>query len=541
MSAFGSRSGTRRKPRRDKKIVALTPEAYAAVASRAEAAGTDRKTAASDAILTLYKNPKAQRVKTTAKERQLLLARELRGCDFFHFAREILNYSQLEEVPHHAWCRELEKRHKRSLWLEPRHTFKSTIFTKAYPIWRLLWEPELRILIVNATAGNAQAFLSEIVKQYLRNEKLIALYEQIFHIKPLKPRATKAQSIMLNTRTKTYSEPSIATVGATGNIVSAHYDLVIVDDLCNIKDRQSPPIRDKKKIWFQDLPSILTPHGELVIVGTHWHPDDLYSHIIHQQLNPALADEDRFYIQRESCYLDNTKCSRFPNILSDQKLQSLAVEKGTALFACQYLNNPISASDQIFSLEHLHTIPKARINLQNAEAFAFCDPSLGAKDFSAIITLLRYDDFWIVYHCMLSRMRHSQLIEKLIELHQLFQYRLVGIEANSLNKARSDTEPCTFELTLRQQQHKVGVSMPYELIWHNTSKEARIQDIEPYITNGQLRFLESHNQDYPELIDQLIQFPAAAHDDGPDALAGAVKLIQRTKKAERPVLIPRAR
>ncbi len=538
MSASRVRSETHRKPRRNKRTIALTPEAYAAATRRAAATGTDRKTVASEAILGQTKRL-GQSLKATAEEYQLVLAQELRGYDFFRFARELLDYDRLEEVPHHAWCQELEKRHKRSLWLEPRHTFKSTIFTKAYPIWRLLWEPDLRILIVNATAANAQAFLSEIVKQYLQNEKLIALYDRIYQVKPLNPRAAKVKAIQLTTRTRPYSEPSIAAVGALVNLVSAHYDLIIVDDLCNIQDRQSPHIRARKRLWFQDLPSILTPDGELVVVGTHWHPDDLYAEIMHQQLNTGLADEDRFYIQRESCYLEHTKRSRFPTILSEQKLQSLAQEKGTALFACQYLNSPIASREQIFSLEHLHTIPKARINLKDAEAFAFCDPSLGVNDYAAIVTLLRYHDTWVVYHCELSRMVHSQLIDKLIELYQLFHHRVVGIEANTL-KARSEPEPCTFELTLRHRQREFDVTIPYQFVWHKTAKEARIQDIEPYYTNGQLRFLESYNQEYPELIEQLIQFPAAAHDDGPDALAGVITLLQRTK-AERPVLIPRAR
>ena len=39
----------------------------------------------------------------------------------------------------------------------------------------------------------------------------------------------------------------------------------------------------------------------------------------------------------------------------------------------------------------------------------------------------------------------------------------------------------------------------------------------------------------------IIQFPLAAHDDGPDALAGAVSLLLAQTKARRPVLIPRAR
>jgi hypothetical protein len=39
----------------------------------------------------------------------------------------------------------------------------------------------------------------------------------------------------------------------------------------------------------------------------------------------------------------------------------------------------------------------------------------------------------------------------------------------------------------------------------------------------------------------LIHFPLAAHDDGPDALAGVISMILTKEKVERQVLIPRAR
>jgi hypothetical protein len=72
--------------------------------------------------------------------------------NLFSFAREVLGYSLLEEYPHADWSSELEERHSRSLWLEPRYTYKSTVFSKTYPIWRLLENPNLRILLANATA-----------------------------------------------------------------------------------------------------------------------------------------------------------------------------------------------------------------------------------------------------------------------------------------------------------------------------------------------------------------------------------------------------
>jgi predicted phage terminase large subunit-like protein len=460
--------------------------------------------------------------------------------DLFQFAREILDYPLLQEDPHHAWCTELDRRHKRSLWLEPRHTFKSTVFTKAYPIWRLLQEPDLRILIVNATAENAEAFLSEIVGQYLRNEVLRWVYHDACGTVPLEPQAAKTKTVLLTTRIKNYSEPSIRAVGALSNLVSAHYDLIIVDDLCNIDDRESPVIREKKKRWFQDLNSVLTPEGELVVVGTHWHFDDVYAYISNE-LNPGLPDEYKFRIQRDSCYRDDGETPRFPTILSRKRLQALRVEKGEISFSCQYLNQPLPSEHQVFKLDAMHTIPAAEIDLSRAEVIGFCDPSLGGADYAAIVTLLRYNNAWIVYHCELTRMPQSQLIDKVIALHRQFNYNVLGIEANALGKTKSDHTHCSFELVLHERQQEAGVTVPYQLIWHNTNKRARIESIEPHYTNGQLLFLKSWNQDYPLLVEQLLQFPLATHDDGPDALAGAIKLIQRTQKAKRPVLIPRAR
>jgi predicted phage terminase large subunit-like protein len=55
----------------------------------------------------------------------------------------------------------------------------------------------------------------------------------------------------------------------------------------------------------------------------------------------------------------------------------------------------------------------------------------------------------------------------------------------------------------------------------------RIEALEPYFSNGQLLFLTTWNRDYPLLIEQLVHFPLAAHDDGPDALAGLSRSLRR--------------
>lgn len=57
------------------------------------------------------------------------------------------------------------------------------------------------------------------------------------------------------------------------------------------------------------------------------------------------------------------------------------------------------------------------------------------------------------------------------------------------------------------------------------NKEKRISTLEPLISNGHLLFAENIN---PLLMTQLVLF-STSHDDGPDALHGAVTQLKRGK------------
>jgi predicted phage terminase large subunit-like protein len=458
--------------------------------------------------------------------------------DFYTFSKKVLGYSLLEKKVHQTWCQELDKRRHRVLTLEPRHTYKTTVYMKSYPIWRLFENTNLRILLASAVSENVQNFLSEISGHYLRNDRLIELYQAKYHKRPLSPLAEKKKKITLSTRTVNHAEPSIAVIGALGNIVSAHYDIIIVDDLCNEEDRESPTIREKKKRWFKSLFSVLSPHGEMILIGTRWHFDDAYGYI-EKKLNPALPPEFKFKTRIESCYLEDGITPRFPNILSKKRLDALKIEAGPLLFACNYLNTPMSEEAQIFHLEDMVTMSKKDVDLSRVKAIGFCDPSKGASDFSCIITLLLLEDnSWLVFSCYQSLAPHSKLIRQIVKNHAFHKYQVMGIEANEI-KAKADKVTSPFEHVLKEEQDKEHVTVPYKLFWHTTPKIARIKSIEPYYVNGQLKFLDTWNQDYPDLIAQLVQFPLATHDDGPDTLAGAIETIL-DRPVEQPVLIPRA-
>jgi predicted phage terminase large subunit-like protein len=62
-------------------------------------------------------------------------------------------------------------------------------------------------------------------------------------------------------------------------------------------------------------------------------------------------------------------------------------------------------------------------------------------------------------------------------------------------------------------------------IHNHVSKHMRIRRLGPYLSQRRLRFL-ARSAATKLLVDQLRDFPAGAHDDGPDALEMAVRLAE---------------
>ena len=79
----------------------------------------------------------------------------------------------------------------------------------------------------------------------------------------------------------------------------------------------------------------------------------------------------------------------------------------------------------------------------------------------------------------------------------------------------------------REARRRAG--RPYDLIVaehrHRAAKRERILALEPLVHTGRLLFHEALGR---EVLAQLEDFPGGRHDDGPDAVAAAVKLARQS-------------
>ena len=73
---------------------------------------------------------------------------------------------------------------------------------------------------------------------------------------------------------------------------------------------------------------------------------------------------------------------------------------------------------------------------------------------------------------------------------------------------------------------KAGLYLPIEEINSTGDKVLRIQSLQPDIKNKYIKFNRRHKL----LLEQLMHFPMASHDDAPDALEMARTIAKKGKR-----------
>jgi len=432
------------------------------------------------------------------------------------FIKEVLGY-QLETF-HREWL-EIQKDNKKSLILAPRGHGKSTICTISYPLWRLLNNPELRILIVSNTSTQACAFLRES-RAHLESNPWIRA-----NCKDLAGRPWTENEIALARRRRKSKEASITALGVLGPVISKHYDLIILDDIVDEQNARTQSQREKLMLWYYKvLLPCLEPLAELHIVGTRYHYLDFYGHLIANDFANAhwiyrAIDVGAGLAQPGRALWEE----KFPLSL----LQQIRKQAGSAIFNSQYQNDIELMKGAIFKPEWIqyYQTPPARL-----EKIMGIDLAISEKDQAdyfaiAVVGLDRKSGKIYVldtFRDHLSFQSQIQVSLRLFRKHNLHDSPIlrVCVEANGYQEAfaqklRAEGLPVRSVKTIRDK-----ISRAYQLQAKFENAEILfprhpVHPVDPP-TDGQDR------QDASDLIQELILFPEADHDDLFDALELAV-------------------
>ena len=110
---------------------------------------------------------------------------------------------------------------KRKLVLVPRNHLKSSIITKGWSIQQILNNPDLRILIANATWENSRRFLGSIQK-WLTYGSALPMYFGVFESDNW-----NQFDCTIRQRKVVLDAPTFSTTGLEKEQTSQHYDIII--------------------------------------------------------------------------------------------------------------------------------------------------------------------------------------------------------------------------------------------------------------------------------------------------------------------------
>lgn len=295
-------------------------------------------------------------------------------------------------------------------------------------------------------------------------------------------------------------------------------DLVILDDLENDMNVRNPEVVSQIMDWVQSaVYPALEANGTLMIIGTILRqrsalhlmltsPEEPYCHF-RRQVYRALKEDDTSLWE-----------ARHPTSRLHMQKQLM----GTVAFNREKMNEPTSTSG-LFQERWIHYYHPDTLKDKVLAVVGFFDPSLeagGSADYKAVVTVgySQKDLEFYVLDAFIQKTTLEQTLRAVFNRHRERPYQVLGVEDNLFQR-----------LLLKEFDNmgrELGLLLPVKGVTHRLAKETRVASLSPLLERGKIRFIRGHS-DQEKLIEQLLYFPSRTlHDDGPDALAGAVALAQ---------------
>lgn len=454
------------------------------------------------------------------------------------------------------WTRPDAKDHQ--LVLYPRDHQKSALM--AYRVaWELTKDPLLRILYISATSNLAQKQLG-FIKTILDSKTYQRYWPD--HVHPEEGRRAKwtmSEIELDHPSRKEYQirDPSVMTAGLTTSITGLHFDIAVLDDVVVYENAYTQEGRDKVETQYSLLASIEGTGSREWVVGTRYHPKDLYNTMLEMK-EPVFGEdgqvegETQVYEILEKTVEDagdgtgeflwprqQSKDGKWYGFDQRELARKRAKYIDKSQFRAQYYNDPSDPDSQKLSYDSFQYYePKflnqsmgtwyyngKRLNLVAAIDFAF---SVRLKaDFTSIVVIGINEDNDI-FVLDIDRFKTG-------EIREYFRHILAMSTKWGFRKLVAETTVAQQAIVNSLKQDFFaphGLAIRVEEVKPTREegrKEERIDAIlMPRYENKQVYHYRSGNTQILE--EELVQrFPA--HDDVKDALANAIAFAVRPVRA----------
>lgn len=446
----------------------------------------------------------------------------------YFLCTQFLGYKDWDLV-HDDVERQLTRPSAKKLIMLPRGHLKTAIVTKAYAIQQILKDPNFRILIASQVWDRSRDMLFEI-KQFLSDKSdLPKIYGKF------ESGRWRENDIVVAQRNIALAAPSIGTCGVESELTSAHFDLIICDDLCGLTNTQTKEQRDKTKKFRKMINSLLDPGGREIDIGTRWHFDDYYSDILVNEkeytdimVRQVVENGKIIFPKKFNLRFDKEKKQWLQTTERSMDYINFLKQSMGSDFYSQYMNTPVDSEFQMFKRSMFQYWNRRPQDLFVATTI---DPALSFKetaDFTAIVTcgMNKEGKIFVLDYIQGHWGTPSLIIDRIFEVNDKWKPQVIGIETNNWQK--------TLKWWAEKTAQEKGTSLPlHELKASPTEKkEFRIKSLEPLYANHQVY----HAPWMKEMEEQLLSYTQegmkSKHDDLIDALAYQLEVLAPGPEAD---------
>ena len=437
--------------------------------------------------------------------------------DLLFFAQTYLPHYFISDFGkfHREWEGLTEIRDDAVFVAAPREHAKSTFFTFAVLIRNIVYKLRHFQLVISDTNDQATGFTLAVRLELEENERLLHDFGN------LRGGTWKKGDFVAND-VRTLARGRGEKVRGLKHR-QHRPDYAVVDDFENDENVKNPKLVDAGIKWLRR--AVIGSMGQgftFIMIGNLFHPKSVLSQFI------AEKDEDKQPLYTSRVYrawIDFGKPTQRPLWPAQWTPERLAAKRrvmGSVDFNAEMMNLT-GAEDSPFPEEWFKYYEPEEIAGIALITALFADPSAKSgenNDFKAVVSvgLNRATMIFYVLHAWIRHASPSGMFQAAYDQFDAYGGQC-GIEENMLHDFLHEA--------IAAFAKEKGRYLPWAPVAHSTNKEGRIIGTLSYLVEyGKVKFRKGHS-DQDTLIEQLVYLlNANVHDDGPDALEGAVSMLQ---------------
>lgn len=447
------------------------------------------------------------------------------------------------------WTRQEASHHQ--LVLLPRDHGKSAMV--AYRVaWEITRNPAVRILYISSTANLAEKQLG-FIKGILDSKIYRRYWPDMTHPEEAKREKWTNSEISVDhplRKAEAIRDPTVFTGGLTTGLTGLHCDIAVLDDVVVKENAYTEEGREKVRQQYSLLASIEGADSYEWVVGTRYHPQDLYNDMLTIRVEEFGEDggqigETQLYEIFERQVEDHGDGSGqylWPRQQRsdgkwygfDQRIlaQKRAKYLDKTQFRAQYYNDPNDAESAPISRDLFQYYNQGLVQRQNGSVFYngrklnvfaavdFAYSLTKKADFTAIVVVgvSPSNDYYILDVARFKTDKIKEYFDKILELHNKWYFRKIRAE---ITAAQSIIVKELKDNYIRQYGLALSID-EFRPSRHIGNKEERMfAALNPRYENRQVWHYKGGNC---EVLEEELVLQNPAHDDVKDCLASCFEI-----------------